>query len=695
MSSDADETIAALRGPGDGPAATDDTQTLAPAPADRTMGQYEVLSKLGKGGMGEVYRARDTQLHREVAIKVLPEELARDPEQLARLKREARVLAALNHPNIATLYGFESSGGTAFLVMELVPGETLADVVRTGPVPLKRALAIAGQVADALEAAHGKGITHRDIKPANVKVTPEGRVKVLDFGLAKATGLTDLAGTASLTIARTYAGQIVGTPAYMSPEQVRAKPLDHRADIWAFGCLIFELLTGRRPFPGDTISEALAKILEREPDWKTLPASTPAAVVHLIRRCLEKDPDLRLAAISEAQAVIAAAQKRGWRPGRREVAAAVVAGVLLVAVFAGYWLLARRPAPESPGALLSEATAERRHDSAVTPAQPPAAANADPAARRLYLQGRYYWNQRKDGDLRKSADAFQQAIDRDPSYALAWAGLADAYLMLGAWSVVQPKDAYSRAKAAAERAIALDDTLAEPHATLGYFKTLYEWDWPGAHREFKRAIELQPAYGTAHHWYAYYFLTVGDDEHAIAEIERAREIDPLSRVINDEVGYFYLAVRDYPKALEELRKTVDLDPTAQKAHLRLAEVYALMGRIGDALTELRALSLDPTRNLGELANAASIYAACRERTQALALLGKLEAQARERYINPATLAGVNAMVGNTDRAFELLDRAVAERSLVVSWLRLPRFDNVRGDPRFKGILDRLGLRMQR
>ena len=693
MPSDADETIASPRSAGDRPTAPDDAQVLAPDLAGRTMGQYEVLSKLGKGGMGEVYRARDTQLHREVAIKVLPEQLARDPEQLARLKREARVLAALNHPNIATLYGFESSGGTAFLVMELVPGETLADVVRSGPVPLERVLGIAGQVADALEAAHSQGITHRDIKPANVKVTPDGRVKVLDFGLAKTTGVADVAVTASLTIVRTYDGQVVGTPAYMSPEQARAKPLDHRTDIWAFGCLLFELLSGRRPFPGDTVSETLAKILEREPDWKALPASTPAAIAHLIRRCLEKDPDVRLAAISEARAVIAAAQKQGWRPGRREAVAAVAVGLLLIAAFAGYWLLARRAGPAPPGAVPSDAATQQRQDTAATLARPPAAAIADPAAQRLYLQGRYYWNQRTDDGLRKSADAFQQAIDRDPNYALAWAGLADAYLMLGAWSIVQPKDAYSRAKAAAERAIALDDSLAEPHATLGYFKTLFEWDWPGADREFRRSIDLQPRYSTAHHWYAYYFVTVGDNAHAIAEIERAREIDPLSRVINDEVGYFHLTVRDYPTALEELRKTIDLDPASEKARMRLAEVYALLGRTRDALTEVRAVSLEPSSNANEVASAANIYAACGERTKALALIDELEAQAQKRYIMPAILAAPHAMVGNTQRALDLLDRAVEERSLVVSWLRLPRFDNLRGDPRFKALFDRLGLRM--
>ena len=643
--------------------------------------------------MGEVYRARDTELHREVAIKVLPKRLARDPDRLARLKREARVLAALNHPNIATLYGFESSGGIDFLIMELVPGDTLADLVSGGAVPLAQTLAIAGQVADALEAAHEKGITHRDIKPANIKVTPEGRVKVLDFGLARSTGVEAIVGTASLTVARMYDGQLVGTPAYMSPEQVRSKPPDHRADIWAFGCLIFELLSGKRPFPGDTVSDALAKILEREPDWKILPSTTPGAIVRLLERCLEKDPDKRLATISAARQVIAEAQRRGWRPGRHGIAATAAVAATLIAVLGGAWLVSRQPAAPSGADVRSGGAPAPRPGASKDEPGRPAPATVDPTAHRLYLQGRYYWNLRTDEDLRKSADSFQQAISRDPNYALAWAGLADAYLMLGAWSVVSPRDAYPRAKAAAERAIVLDESLAEPHATLGYFKTLYEWDWPGADREFRRAVELQPAYATAHHWYGYYCLTVGEFSRAIAEIERAREIDPLSQVINDEVGYFYLTVRNYPRALEEINRTIELGQSSAKARMRLAESYAVLGRAGEALGVLRTLPVDPVGNFNEAASAVVIYARCGERATALALIGDLEAQARKRYVMPALLARPHAAVGNKDRAFELLGQAIDERSLVASWLRLPDFDSLRADPRWKALFDRLGLKM--
>jgi tetratricopeptide (TPR) repeat protein len=263
------------------------------------------------------------------------------------------------------------------------------------------------------------------------------------------------------------------------------------------------------------VSDELARILEREPNWKALPSSTPAAIVHLIQRCLEKEAERRLPTMTEARRVIADAQRPGWRPSRRDIALAALFGAILVAVLAGYRLMTGRPAAGPPALSGDAAAPPVRPSAGKDDARPSAAATTDPVAERLYLQGRFFWNRRTDEDLRKSADSFQQAISRDPGYARAWAGLADAYLMLGAWSAVQPKDAYPRAKAAAERAIVLDESLAEPHASLGYYKTLYEWDWLGADREFRRAIELQPDYSTAHHWYAYYFVTVGDAAHAI------------------------------------------------------------------------------------------------------------------------------------------------------------------------------------
>ena len=273
-------------------------------PIGTVLGPYEILSAIGAGGMGEVYEARDNKLGRNVAIKVLPEAFAHDHDRLTRFQREARMLAALNHPNIATIHGLEQSDDVHYLVMELVAGNTLAERLTAGPLAIDEALKISGQIADAMEAAHEKQVIHRDLKPANVKVTPEGRVKVLDFGLAKAfetDAERDLQSSPTLTSMGTEDGRILGTPTYMSPEQARGKPVDKRTDIWAFGCVLYELLAGQRAFEADTVSDTLARILEREPDWKALPPATPAKVRDLLRRCLEKDVNRRLRDIGDGR----------------------------------------------------------------------------------------------------------------------------------------------------------------------------------------------------------------------------------------------------------------------------------------------------------------------------------------------------------------------------------------------------------
>src|SRR5271157_3660762 len=301
------------------------TETATGALLGRQFGPYRIVSPLGAGGMGEVYRAHDSKLGRDVAIKTLPAEFARDPERLARFRREARTLALLNHPNIAAIYGLEESGDVDCLVLELVEGETLR-----GPLPIERALDYARQVAEALEAAHGQGIIHRDLKPANVKVTGPasgypGRVKVLDFGLAKAIWgpeqNQDLSQSETMTGIETIAGHIVGTPGYMSPEQASGREVDKRGDIWAFGCLLYELLTGKRAFQGETQSETIAAVLEREPDWQALPAKTPAKIRELLRQCLQKDANRRLEKIADARRTIEEAQ-RGWNRWRVAAVAA-------------------------------------------------------------------------------------------------------------------------------------------------------------------------------------------------------------------------------------------------------------------------------------------------------------------------------------------------------------------------------------
>jgi Tol biopolymer transport system component len=270
--------------------------------AGQYIGPYEIVSPLGAGGMGEVYRAHDAKLKRDVALKILPAHVSRDVERLARFEREARVLASLNHPHIAAIYGVDEADGVRALILELVEGPTLAERLGGGPMPVREALSAARQIAEALDAAHEKGIVHRDLKPANIKVTPDGIVKVLDFGIAKMRSPDEAAVEAStVTTVGTRAGTLLGTAAYMSPEQARGQAVDKRSDIWAFGCVLYEMLTGRAAFGGETVSDTLAHVLERESDWSRLPAATPVGVRRLLRRCLEKDPKQRLRDIGDAR----------------------------------------------------------------------------------------------------------------------------------------------------------------------------------------------------------------------------------------------------------------------------------------------------------------------------------------------------------------------------------------------------------
>ena len=340
---------------------------MALSPGTR-LGPYEVLSLIGKGGMGEVYQARDRKLERDVAIKVLPEEFSQDKERLARFEREAKLLAQLNHPGIATLYGLEESGGQQFLVMELVEGETLAERIASGPIPVKEALPLFVLMAQALEAAHEKGIVHRDLKPANIKVSPDSKPKILDFGLAKAMArdvpARSLAESPTLTREGTETGVILGTAPYMSPEQARGKPVDKRTDVWAFGCVLYEALSGRAAFSGETLSDTIARILDREPDWEVLPAETPALIQRLLRRLLDKDRSRRLrdlgdAALEIEEALAGAPDQPSPHRDTRWVSSAL-ATIALVATGIAIWSVVRTT--PSPASAVSRTVVTLPHD---------------------------------------------------------------------------------------------------------------------------------------------------------------------------------------------------------------------------------------------------------------------------------------------------------------------------------------------
>src|SRR5262245_57939556 len=324
------------------------------------LGSHEITGLLGKGGMGEVYRGRDLKLKREVAIKILPEEFARDADRVSRFQREAEVLASLNHPNIAAIYDLQEANDTRFLVLELVEGETLAERIQRGPIRVEEALEIGKHICEALEAAHEKGVVHRDLKPANVKITADGRVKVLDFGLAKAMetapASTTLSNSPTLTLGATQNGVILGTAAYMSPEQAKGRPVDRRTDIFALGCVLYEMLTGQAVFAGEDVPEILSRVLQHEPDWTLLPQNVPPRICELLRRCLDKNPsrrrrdagDVRIdieEAITSSEGDVASGRFKAARPFWRRALPWMITGVLALSL-ATVLTLSKRTVPE-------------------------------------------------------------------------------------------------------------------------------------------------------------------------------------------------------------------------------------------------------------------------------------------------------------------------------------------------------------
>jgi serine/threonine-protein kinase len=619
----------------------EDTPRHSAYSAGDRIGAYEVVGLLGAGAMGEVYRAHDTTLNRDVALKVLPAQLGDDRECLARFTREARLLAACTHRNIAAIYGLEESASIRALVLELIDGPTLAEHIvsraaATGGagLPMNEALAIARQLADALEAAHEKGVIHRDIKPANIKLAPDGTVKVLDFGLARmwdGAPHTDRSSSPRLTVGGVGEPTILGTPAYMSPEQARGQLLDRRTDIWSFACVLYEMLTGVSPFARETISDSLAAALEHEPDYTKLPGDTPEPIRRLLPWCLEKDAKRRLDSAAAIRLEIDDALASGargrvalrWYDRRAAWAAAgcgaivallvslVVSGVLRLpassarpigslAVLAfdnlsrdpeqDYFaegitdglitdlakldalrVISRTSVMQYKGSTKSipdiarelhvdavlEGAVTRVEDRVRITAQLIAASpekllwtgkyeaalsdivnlqdtvtmdvarevqitltpreqqllgarrTVVPAAYEAYLRGRYLWERPTEENLKRSREFFQEATGRDPGYALAWAGLALAENELANWGVIPSQDARPRARAAAQKALELDDTLVEPLVTLADVKMNYEWDPAGAERLCRRAIALNPNAGYAHHVYATHLAARG------------------------------------------------------------------------------------------------------------------------------------------------------------------------------------------
>ncbi len=758
--------------------------TLVPG---NRLGPYEILAPLGAGGMGEVYRARDSKLGREVAIKVLPEEVAGNPERLARFEREAKLLASLNHPHICTIFEVGTAGAQSYLVLELIAGRPLDSLIPRDGLPVETVLRLGAQIADALAHAHQRGVLHRDLKAANVVVSAEGRAKVLDLGLAAHTR-AGMAEDPTLTAAAaTAAGAVVGTLHYLSPEALRGEPADARSDLWALGVLLYEMATGERPFAGHTVFEVTSAILRELP--APLPPRVPPGLRTAIQRCLAKEPSLRYQHAGELRAALEATQsaaaaapasrrpappsRAGRRVGRISSVAvlpldnlsgdptqdyfadgmteALIASLAKVASLrvisrttAMQYKGVRKPLPEIARELRVDAVVEGavvrsgervritaqliqastdRHLWAetyerdlsdvlalqgevtraivdeiqvqLTPQEKAGLTTTrriQPEAYEAYLKGRYAWNRRTHEDLKRAIGHFQRAIDIDPTYALAHAGLADSYNVLGFWGVLPPAECFPAALAAATRAVDLGEP-AEAHVSLAYAHLHYRWDFAESARHFAEAIRLSPNYPTAHHWYALHLSSLGRLDEAIAEMRRAEELDPLSLIVRVGTAWVLYFARRYAEARRHAAEVLELNPEFWPAHYVLGMAYGQEGQWAQAVVELErtaALFPDHPNNLATLGYA---YAGASREEDARRALAQLMDLAQRRYVRPFDLALIHLGLGEKDRAIEWLEAAYREGGNWMNYLRVePQFDRLRGDPRFADLLRRIAPR---
>ena len=640
-----------------------------------TLSHYRIVEKLGAGAMGEVYLAKDTKLDRTVALKILPPEFADNPERLERFVREAKAASAIKHANVAHIYEIGEADGVHFIAMEHVEGETLAARLSGKLLPTKDILDIGVQVADALDEAHGKRITHRDIKPGNLMLTDRGQIKMLDFGLAKMAATSEAESDAP-TEAKTTAGMVMGTVQYMSPEQALGRDVDGRSDIFSLGVVLYELTTGRLPFSGASSLSKLpnVRVISRtsafhykgqaiDPERVGRELGVEALV---LGRVVQRGDDLTIS----AELVRTDDSGQIWGEQYQRKAADIFS-------------IQNDMAREISDALRIQLTTEQE---GLLTKQFTASSDAYQA----YLKGRYHLNRRTEEGIRQAIVHFQEAIDQDPNYALAYTGLADSFSLLG-YYYDPPREVYPRAKQAAERALALDDSLGEAHVSLAWIKCFYDWEFDEAEREFLRGIELNPTYATAHQWYSVYLVVMGRYNEAIERIRIALELEPLSRIINSNYAQFLGYSGRYEEAREQFRKTVELDPAWAYAHWQLGLMYESQGLFSEATPHLeKAAELDDRPyGLGQLGY---VYAKSGRIDEAHGVLERLDELAETRYVSPIEKASVYAGLGDLDRFFEWMEKAYEERTSEVPLVRiLPFIDDVEQDPRFVALMRRIGL----
>ena len=732
-----------------------------------TISHYDILESLGSGGMGTVYRARDTRLGRTVALKFLPAGLTGDPGARARLLHEARISSSLQHRNICVVHDVEETDdGQVFISMECLEGKTLVERIGEGPLSVREALAVITQVAEGIAAAHRSGIIHRDLKPANVMLAADGTPKILDFGLATTPGA---AGPSA-------PGTVLGTAAYMSPEQAGGAAVDARTDVWSLGVMLFETLTGRRPFQSDYSQAVIYALMhERHPSARALRPEISGALERVIDRALEKSPAARFASAEEFLDALRGIDTRAAAP--REPSARAIAVLPFADIsqekdnayfsdglteeiiaklsrlehirivsrssvmqydrsgkstrqIAGdlhvQYLLEGSVRKHGRGLRITTHLVDAERDITLwsstyngtmdqvfdiqedvarrivkalrvrlTPddrrtLNRRATDNAD--AYQVYLKARFSWARRTEEGLRESIVRFEEAIARDPQFAPAWAGIADACILLTDFADNSRPALYARARAAVRCALAIDDRLAEAHTSQALIGMLNEWQWERAKSEFRVAIQASPNYVTAHHWYGELLSMLGDYDGAVAEFSRALELDPLSPAVHKDRGLIEYYGRQYDSAIRWARRTLELEPGFVLAHRILSLAYQAKGLFDEALREHHAWAAGNEHGPGETAALAQCLAAAGRPGDARALFDRFPPRNQAGGNLARGIALVHIALGETESAFDWLERAFEEKAESLGMLKVdPKVDAIRGDPRFGDLMARVGL----
>ena len=810
---------------------------------------YRIVSKLGAGGMGEVYLGEDTRLGRKVALKILGEDLAIDSERMRRFELEAKAASALNHPNIITIYDIGQTGNHHFIATEFIDGETLHDRLSTGTMSLEEVLDAASQIASALQAAHEANIIHRDIKPENVMVRPDGLIKLLDFGIAKASAPAIVVGhhrdSATTIKGGTDPGFIVGTASYMSPEQARGEMVDSRTDIFSLGVLLYEMVCGRKPFEGKTGMDIIGAILHKEPApiLQLCPAAPPE-IERIINKLLRKDPAERyqtardvLSALKEVrrdldfqhklESAVVSSRDRAMAVAttlkqpkaqtssgssylfgeikKRKLGISALTALLLIAVGI-FYLVALRHSSSSPDApitsiavlpfvnksvdketeylsdglaesliyglsqlpnlkvsptnsafrykgqevdpvrianelgvnalmtgrlaqhgedliisvelvdvrnnkllwgkqydrkLVDLLTTQREIATEITQNLKLKLSGADegrvtrhyaknPEAYQLYLKGHYYASRYTKEGFNKGIEFFEQAIAKDPNFALAYSGLAFCYLNQTDW-VFAPRDSVPKARKAIENALKLDGTIAEAHTMRAMILLQYDWDWPAAEQEFRRAIELDPNYALGRSFLAWHLAAMGRFDESIAEDKRAMELDPLSAAVNADLGWDLYLARRYDEAIEQLLKAVDLDPNYWVSHVLLGRCYEQKGKLNEAVVQFEKARQIENSIPEVLAALGHGLALSGRKAEAQKIMSDLQDRSTREFVPSYSIATIYLGLGMKDEALQYLAKSYSEGSFYMIHLKVePILDSVRSDPRFTDIVRRVG-----